>query len=130
LGLVHYFNPGRKDWLSQLAGAHRNLGHACTFETSIQMALRPGERERMQSRVQGLKPRLEPPFSAAGDLANLRESGLIWAWLFGPGDIGYYGDPAAALKGDPELILQLTVDALARFFDEYAAAKLRVGPSS
>lgn len=129
LGVVHYFNPGREEWLPKLPGAHRGVGHACAFETSLQMALRPNDRERVRSRIAGLEPRLEPPFSGGGDLATLRDRGLRWAWLFGPGDVGYYGDPAAALDGDPEVILQLTVDALARFFDEYSSAKLRVGPA-
>jgi creatinine amidohydrolase len=127
IGYVNYFNPGRAQWLPSLPGSHRDVGHGCAFETSIQMALHPHDRERITACVQGLEPRLDPPFSRSGSLEDLRRQGLNWAWLFPPGDFGYYGDPAAAVRGNPDLILDLTVTALANFFDDFADANLVVG---
>lgn len=129
MGYVNYFNPGRPAWLQHLRGQHRDLGHACAYETSIQMALKADQRSLIAERSAHLEPRLAPTFSAGGDdLAELRQGGLVWSWLYNPGDVGYYGDPAAARDGNPDDVLDATVGALAGFFDEFSDAPLMVGP--
>jgi creatinine amidohydrolase len=128
MGYVNYFNPGRLAWLNLLPGQHRDLGHACAYETSMQMALKPDQRSIIAERSAHLEPRLAPSFSGGGDLAELRHTGLIWSWLYNPGDRGYYGDPAAAREGNPDDVLNATVGALATFFDNFSDAPLIVGP--
>ena len=127
VGWVQYFAPGSKDWMKQLPGTYSGVGHACAFETAIQMALRPDEVQRLAGRIDGLPVRKTRPWSddpAAGPLA---EAGLNYAALFVDGDVGYLGDPAAATLASGQAMLESCVAGLARFFHDYAAVKLRVG---
>lgn len=127
-GFVNYFDPGHSEWVKQLVGSHKRLGHACEYETSLQMALRPERAEQFHDRASKLTPRLRPPFGGASDAErDLLEDGLNWAWLFNDGDPGYFGDPSAASASQGRALLDTTVDALASFIDRFAMADLQVG---
>lgn len=126
-GFCTYFQAGQKEWQPHLPGAQKNVGHACAYETSMQLALRPGEHNRIAGRVAGLAPRLTPPWSEDEGANSLRERGLGWAAVFVAGDPGYAGDPAASTREAGEALLDATATGLARFYADYAAAKLRVG---
>ena len=131
-GFVNYFSPGQPGWLKALPGAMQGVGHACAYETAMQMALRPEAAGRIGERVAGLPPRLRPSYVADGsgtdeEAAGLRRAGLTWAALFVAGDVGYIGDPAAATPASGAAMLEATVDGLARFFADFARAELLVG---
>ncbi len=128
VGFVNYFSPGEKEWLEKLPGEQRGVGHACAFETALQLALRePGEAERIAGRVRGLPPRLTPSYLAGQAPDPLKPARASWAAIFPAGDVGYIGDPAAATAEAGAALLEATVAALARFYADFAAAPLRVG---
>lgn len=128
-GVVNYFDPGQSEWIKLLSGSHKHIGHACEYESSLQMALRPQAGARIGERASSLRARLRPPFGNESDDAKLLlDHGLNWAWLFNAGDEGYYGDPSSASQAQGERLLATTVDALAAFIDRFAAARLQVGP--
>lgn len=128
VGFVNYFSPGRKQWLKALPGELRGVGHACAYETSLQLALRaPAEAERIAARIRDIPPRLTPPYIAGEAPDPLRPAGAVWAAIFPAGDPGYYGDPGAASEGIGATLLEATIAALARFYTAFAAAPLRVG---
>lgn len=123
---VGYFGPGQAEWLPLLPGAKRGVGHACAYETALQLALRPGERQRIVGRIDGLPARLVPAY-VDGDANPFEETGATYAALFAAGDPGYYGDPATATVAAGEALLEPTVAGLARFYAAFAAANLKVG---
>jgi creatinine amidohydrolase/Fe(II)-dependent formamide hydrolase-like protein len=128
VGYVNYMSPGQKQWLEVLPGALRGVGHACAYETALQLALRPAESaDRIAARIKTLPPRLDPPYYAGNSPDPLRAAGAFWAAIFAAGDVGYAGDPAAATKPAGEALIEATVAALAQFFTDFAGAQLRVG---
>jgi creatinine amidohydrolase len=128
VGYVNYFAPGQKAWLEVLPGALRGVGHACAYETALQLALRSDElSERIAGRIAALPPRLQPPYAAGNAPDAMRSAGAYWAPVFTAGDVGYVGDPAAATKAAGEAMIASTVAALARFYGDFASAQLRVG---
>jgi creatinine amidohydrolase len=123
---VTYFSPGGSGLMAEVPGAKQGVGHACSYETALQLALRPDERQRISGRVDGLPPRLVPAY--VDDSSNpLQDTGIIYAALFAAGDPGYYGDPAAATVEAGKRLLEHTVEGLAGFFTKFAAANLKVG---
>lgn len=128
VGFVNYMSPGQKQWLEVLPGALRGVGHACAYETALQLALRPQElAEQIASRIGSLPPRLSPSYVAGNAPDVLRPAGAYWAAIFAAGDVGYVGDPAAATKASGEALIEATVAALAQFYADFASAQLRVG---
>ena len=128
VGYVNYFAPGQKQWLAVLPGALRGVGHACAFETALQLALRPAAlATRIAERIRDLPPRLSPSYVAGNAPDVMRPAGAYWAAIFAPGDVGYVGDPAAATRESGEAMIESTVAALAQFFADFASAQLRVG---
>jgi len=125
---VTYFSPGGPALMAQVPGAKQGVGHACSYETALHMALRPDDRQRIAGRIDGLPPRLVHAY-VDGSSNPLQDSGMIYAALFAAGDPGYYGDPAAATVEAGEALLERTVQGLAGFFTKFAAANLKVGPS-
>ena len=123
---VGYFSPGQPVWSKLLPGAKQGVGHACAYETALQLALRPDERQRIAGRIDGLPPRLVPAY-VDGDTNPLEGSGATYAALFPAGDPGYTGDPAAATVEAGEAMLEATIEGLARFLDAFAKARLKVG---
>lgn len=128
VGYVNYFAPGQKQWMEVLPGALRGVGHACAFETALQLALRPPAlAERIAERAGKLPPRLSPSYAAGNAPDVLRPAGAYWASIFAPGDVGYVGDPAAATRESGAAMIEATVAALAQFYADFAGAQLRVG---
>jgi len=124
---VTYFSPAGPGLMAAIPGVRKGVGHACSYETALQLALRPGERQRIAGRIDGLPPRTVPAY-VEGDGPNpLAESGAIYAALFPVGDPGYQGDPAAATVAAGEALLEQTVDGLAQFYEAFAGARLKVG---
>ena len=125
---MNYMSPGQKQWLEVLPVALRGVGHACAYETALQLALRPPDlAERIASRIWSLPPRLTPSYLAGNAPDVLRPAGAYWAAIFAAGDVGYVGDPAAATKEAGEALIEATVPALAQFYADFASAQLRVG---
>ena len=128
VGYVNYMSPGQKQWLEVLPGALRGVGHACAYETALQLALRPADAaDRIAARIGSLPPRLQPSYVAGNAPDLLRPAGAFWASIFAAGDVGYVGDPAVATKAAGEALVEATVPALAQFFADFAGAQLRVG---
>jgi creatinine amidohydrolase len=127
VGWVTYFRPSEKVWTETLPGKLRRVGHACAYETSMQLALRPDEVQRIAGRIDGLPARMDPPWSSDPRAPALQEGGLSWGVIFGPGDVGYAGDPATSTVQAGQAMLELTVAGLAQFFADFAAAELRIG---
>lgn len=128
VGYVNYFAPATKQWMDLLPGAFRGVGHACSFETAFQLALRPPElAARIAERAANLPPRLTPSFAAGNAPDVMRPAGAYWAPIFAAGDVGYVGDPAAATKESGAAMLEAVVAGLAAFYADFAAAQLRVG---
>lgn len=123
---VGYFSPSQAVWDKMVPGAMRGVGHACAYETAMQLALRPEERQRIEGRIHGLPPRLVPAY-VDGAVNPLEGSGAIYAALFPAGDAGYKGDPAAATLEAGEALLEATVAGLATFMGAFAGARLKVG---
>lgn len=127
VGAVTYFAEGGAELMQTIPGARKGVGHACAYETAMQLALRPGERQRIAGRIDGLPPRLTPAYVEGED--SLAGSGISYAALFPAGDPGYTGDPAAATVEAGEQLLEATVAALAKFYPRFAKAGLKVGES-
>ena len=127
VGYVNYFAPAQKDWLAILPGAVRGIAHACAFETALQLALRPGEADRIAGRIARLPPRTGPSYAAGNAPDPIRAGGGYWAAIFAEGDVGYVGDPAAATKESGQAMLDKVVAGLAGFYAAFATAQLRVG---
>ena len=123
---VGYFSPGQAVWGPMVPGAMPGVGHACAYETAMQLALRPEERQRIEGRIHGLPPRLVPAY-VDGAVNPLEGTGAIYAALFPAGDPGYKGDPAAATLEAGEAMLEATIEGLATFLGAFAGAKLKVG---
>ncbi|GAC1478058.1 MAG: creatininase family protein [Acetobacteraceae bacterium] len=123
---VTYFSPGQASWTADVPGDKKTVGHACAYETSIQLALRPEERQRIAGRIDGLRPRLAPGYVESGE-NPLLDTGATYAALFPAGDPGYYGDPAASTVAAGAMLLEKTVAGLAGFYAKFAAARLKVG---
>ena len=126
---VGYFSPSQAVWDKLLPGAKRGIGHACAYETAMQLALRPEERQRIEGRIHGLPPRLVPAY-VDGAMNPLEGTGATYAALFPAGDPGYTGDPAAATLDAGEAMLEATIAGLTTFLAAFATAKLKVGASS
>ncbi len=127
VGFVNYMAPGQKQWLEVLPGATRGVAHACAYETSVQLALRPAEVERISAKIVNLPPRTGPSYAAGNAPDAIRAGGGYFAPVFAAGDVGYVGDPAASTLAAGEALIEATVAALATFFTDYAQMRLRVG---
>ncbi len=123
---VGYFSPGQAEWSKHLPGSKPGVGHACAYETAMQLAMRPDERQRIAGLIDGLPARLEPAYVEGGG-NPFQDTGATYAALFPAGDVGYLGDPAAATVEAGEALFEATVDGLARFLAAFGAARLKVG---
>lgn len=123
---VEYFAPGQAEWTGDVPGQKKTVGHACAYETSMQLALRPEERQRIAGRIDGLPSRLAPAY-VEGEGNPFLDTGATYAALFPAGDPGYYGDPAASSVEAGEVLLEKTVAGLAGFYAKFGSARLKVG---
>ena len=111
-----------------LPGAMRGVGHACRYETALQLSLRPAAlSDKIAGRIGGLPPRLTPCYAGGNAPDVMKPAGAYWAAIFVAGDVGYVGDPAAATKAAGDALVEQTVAALAQFYADFASAQLRVG---
>ena len=127
---VDYWGPAEDAWIAELTGATRRFGHACEFETSLMMAVKaddPREVERILGLIQGLPARTVQPWMAGGTDDPMTAHRAAWPPIFQADDCGYFGDPAAATPELGRKMLTILSDGLARFFEAFAAASLRVG---
>jgi creatinine amidohydrolase len=127
IGYVNYLSPGQKQWLEILPGATRGVAHACAYETSLQMALRPAEADRIAAKIISLPPRAGPSYAAGNAPDPIRAAGGYFAPIFAAGDVGYVGDPAASTVAAGEAMIEATVAALATFFADFAQTQVRAG---
>ena len=110
-----------------MPGAARGVFHACAYETSLQLALRPAEAERIAAKVAALPPRDQPSYAAGNAPNPIKAAGAYFAPVFAAGDVGYVGDPAASTVAAGEAMIEATVAALATFFADFAQTRLRAG---
>ena len=123
---VSYFAPGYAEWSKHMKGQKPGVGHACEYETAMQLALRPDDRQQIAGRIAGLPARLGAAY--VEDEGNpFKDTGAVYAALFAAGDPGYSGDPGVSTLETGEALLESTVAGLARFLPVFAAAKLKVG---
>ena len=126
VAFLTYFAPSQADWLPDLRGVRKGVGHACEYETAMQLALRPQERQRIAGKIDGLPARSVPAY-VDGDVNPLEGSGAVYAALFSPGDPGYQGDPGAATVETGEKLVAKAAAGLASFYAAFAGARLKVG---
>ena len=127
IGFVNYMSPGLKEWLEVLPGSARGVFHACAYETSLQMALRPDEADRIAGKIASLPARVGPSYAAGNSPDPIKAAGAYFAPIFAAGDVGYVGDPAASSVAAGEAMIEATVAALANFFVAFAQTQLRAG---
>ena len=128
VGYVNYFAPGQEEMLGLLPGALRGVGHACCYETAVQLSIRPAAlAEKIAGRIAALPPRLSPSYVAGNAPDVMKPAGAYWAPIFAAGDVGYVGDPAAATKAAGDALVDQAATALARFYADFASAQVRVG---
>ena len=127
VGFINYMAPGKKQWLEVLPGALRDIAHACAYETSVVMALRPEQADAIAAKIADLPPRLDPCYSAGNAPDPIKAAGGYFAPVFAAGDVGYVGDPAASTAAAGEALIEATVAALAAFLGDYAQTRLRAG---
>ncbi len=101
--VVNYWAPGQAAWARINPGGKPTMGHACAYETSLQLAMRAAERGRIGQLIARLPPRLARPQPMD----------------FPAGDAGYYGDPAAASVTAGEAMFAMTVAGLARLYADF-----------
>ncbi len=125
---VSYWDPSRTAWEKLLTGGLKAVGHACEFETALQLATRDKAlAARIAERARDLPPRLVQPYVADGPEDNFAAAGAVAPPIFLSGDCGYYGDPAAATAELGHALVEVTADALAAFLQWFAAAPLVTG---
>lgn len=125
---VDYWGPARSDWEPILKGKYRSVGHACEFETALQLVLRDDElASAIAARIRDLPPRLDQPFVASGGIDGFTPAGAVAPPIFLADDCGYYGDPAAATRATGEAIFECVTVALANFIDWFESTDLVLG---
>jgi creatinine amidohydrolase len=125
---VDYWKPSEAEWSAILAGSLKTLGHACEFETALQMALvDAAQADEILAAVKNLCPRVEQPWIARGEPDPIVPAGASWSPIFHGDDCGYYGDPASANLEIGTRLIEVVSDGLAGFFESFAAADLKVG---
>lgn len=125
---VDYWSPGKEAWVKRLKGQYKNVGHACEFETSFQLALRDkAASDHIAAQIKNLPPRLEAPYLRGSNHDPLKESGAVFPPIFGHGDVGYVGDPAHSSVETGKAIFADLVDGLAKFYGEFARVGLKAG---
>jgi creatinine amidohydrolase len=125
---VDYWGPSRMTWSKELKGAFKDVGHACEFETALQLAIRPSDiAEWIAERSRDLPSRLTQPYLTDGAEDQFAAAGAVAPPIFLSGDCGYFGDPAAATVETGERLLDITASGLAQFLDWFATAPLVTG---
>ena len=126
VGWVTYFDTNQADWLPQLPGELRGVGHACAYETALVMALRPDLAPDIAAAAATLPPRLAQPY-ATDETDPVRQQRIYFAPVFASSDVGYVGEPALATPQLGTTLLDQTVAGLARCYNVFGRAGLRTG---
>ncbi len=125
---VNYWEPSRPAWVRLLRGKMRDIGHACEFETALQLAVRDRSLSaEIAARSRTLHPRFTPPFVAPDAEDGFTPVDAVAPPIFLSGDPGYYGDPAAATRKTGIALLKTSSAGLADFLSWFAATPLVTG---
>lgn len=128
VGMVDYFAPAMAEAMAILRGKARGVTHAGEVETALMLALTaddPAAQARIAERAAGLAPRLKG--SQADTPGPIARAGAWWPSIYGAGDAGYSGDPAAATLETGDRLAALYAARLAEFYADFAVADLTVG---
>lgn len=128
VGVVDYFAPAMAEAMAMLRGKARGVTHAGEVETALMLALSahdPAAQARIADRAAALTPRLKgTQAEAPGPIAR---AGAWWPSIYGAGDAGYSGDPAAATVETGVQLAAVYAARLAEFYADFAVADLAVG---
>ena len=125
---VDYWEPSRDAWKGLLKGRLKTVGHACEFETSLQLVLREREvAKEILKRAENLPPRLTQPFVALGTEDGFTRYGGVAPPVFASEDPGYYGDPAAAKEETGWALLECLFEGLASYLRFFSSVELVAG---
>ncbi len=130
VGYVDYFAPPRAEFESVLKGTRRGVTHAAEAETALMMSLlkdEPGKSEFFRRQAEGLPPRNKASYWLSDAPNAIAQAGAWWPPLYGTGDIGYNGEPAAATMETGDQLVAAVTDKLSAFFAAFATASLRSG---
>ena len=128
VGVVDYFAPGHAAAMALLRGRARGVTHAGEVETALMLALAGDDAatgDFIAARAAGLPPRLRG--RQAETPGPMARAGAVWPSIYGPGDPGYSGDPAAATAETGDRLAEVYAEALAGFMAEFAIADLPAG---
>jgi len=114
VGFVNYFSPGQKQWMEVLPGALRGVGHACAYETALQLSRARRRWRRRSLADRSLPPRLTLVMPPANAPDVLKPAGAYWRrssspamWLRRRSSSGDEGGDA---------LVEQSVAALAQFY--------------
>ena len=122
---IDYWEPSRKKWEKILKGKFKSIGHACEFETSLQMFLRGKVfANNLVPKIKNLSPRLKQPFVYENDLDIYSSINASMPPIFTSSDCGYYGDPSASSYLTGKKIFNSIVEELTNFMVEFSTIKI------
>lgn len=125
---IDYWEPSRAVWAGLLKGELKTVGHACEFETALQLVLRDPElADAILAKAKPLAPRLTQPFVAQSAEDGFTRYGAVAPPVFSAQDCGYYGDPAAATRETGQELSECVTDGLASFLRFFASVDLVTG---
>jgi len=122
---IDYWEPSRNKWEKILKGKFKSIGHACEFETSLQMFLRgKGYANNLAPKIKKLPPRLKQPFVYKNDLDIYSSVNAAMPPIFTSSDCGYYGDPSASSYLTGERLFNSIVGELTNFMVKFSNIKI------
>lgn len=128
VGFINYWVAGEPEWRKLLRGQYQTVGHACEYETGVQLATRDDAGAKLiAERARNLPARLTQPYLRGANEDPISAAGGYWAPIFASDDCGYVGDPAASSRENGARLVDATVEALARFFGAFARVGLKAG---
>lgn len=127
---VDYWGPAASVIGGMLEGAATRPGHACEFETALQLALHEDDDafvQKVVNAVANLPARLQQPYLEGTSEDPLELGNAFWPPVFTGDAHRYFGDPAKATLENGQLMLDTVVACLADFYDRFSSAALRIG---
>jgi len=128
VGMVDYFAPASTEAMALLQDKARGVTHAGEMETALMLALAlsAGDAQgRIAARASGLAPQLKG--TQADVPGPIAQAGAWWPSIYGAGDVGYSGDPAAATVKTEVRLAAIYPERLTEFFSAFAVAELALG---
>lgn len=127
---VDYWGPAADVIAEMLKGTAKRPGHACEFETALQLALHARDdafvRKVLEAAV-GLPARSIQPYFQGEGRDPIETANAFWPPVFTGDTYRYFGDPAEATLGNGKLMLETVIACLSEFYDSFSSAILRVG---